>query len=208
MVDVTNLSCRYPDGELLKFNDFQCGTGEKLLVLGASGSGKTSLLHLLSGILRPVSGTILINGNNISALSAKQMDAFRGKHIGMIFQQHYFFHGMGVMENLLAAQKLSGSKADRKYLDALMHNLGIFDLQYSRPEALSQGEQQRFSIARALANKPLLVLADEPTSSLDDGNCTKFVDLITTTISNDQTCWVIATHDNRLKEHFEHVYAL
>ncbi len=208
MVAVNNLRYHYPDGKTFIFNDLVCAAGEKMLVLGVSGSGKTSLLHLIAGILRPATGSIRINNTEITALSARTMDRFRGQNIGMIFQQHYFFHGMDVMENLVAAQKLSGSESDRQHLDNLMHEFGIFKLKNSKPTALSQGEQQRFSIARALANKPLLVLADEPTSSLDDRNCETFIDMIMKSTSSNKTGWVIASHDNRLKEHFDHVYGL
>ena len=208
MVDVNNLRYHYPDGKTFIFNDLQCVAGEKVLVLGISGSGKTSLLHLIAGILRPASGCIRINNTEITTLSARKLDRFRGRHIGMIFQQHHFFHGMDVMENLVAAQKLSGSDLDKQHLANLMHDFGIFNLKNSKPEALSQGEQQRFSITRALVNKPLLVLADEPTSSLDDQNCMTFVDMIMKSTHNNQASWIIATHDNRLKEHFNHVYGL
>jgi ABC-type lipoprotein export system ATPase subunit len=208
MLSVKELTFSYSSRNSFVFPDLYCPGGNNLLVHGASGSGKTSLLHLISGILRPLSGSIRVNNTEITALSARALDRFRGQHIGMIFQQHYFFRGMDVIENLVAAQKLSGSEIDKKYLDKLMHDFDIYLLKNTKPEALSQGEQQRFSIARALANKPLLVLADEPTSSLDDQNCTTFVDMIKRSKINNHASWVIATHDNRLKEHFDNVYSL
>jgi ABC-type lipoprotein export system ATPase subunit len=201
-----DLSFTYTGGKSLFFPDIQCSTGENILILGASGSGKTSLLHLIAGILRPSKGSITINNETTSALSSRDMDAFRGRHIGMVFQQHFFLQGISVWENLVAAQRLPGCNSDEQHLDSLLHTLGIMDLRFYKPEQLSQGEQQRFSIARALANKPLLILADEPTASLDDQNCRIFVDLIGSTSQIIQTSWLIATHDQRLKEHFRRVY--
>lgn len=207
-ISTNDLIFSYSGGKSFVFPDLHCSKNENLLIHGTSGSGKTTLLHIIAGIIRPGKGSISINGTIVSGLTAKEMDAFRGKHIGMIFQQHYFFQGMDVFENLLAAQKLPGSKPDKQHLYALMHDLDIFNLKDSKPETLSQGEQQRFSIARALANKPLLVLADEPTSSLDDQNCLKFIEMMRSSVNNYETSWIIATHDNRLKEHFNHIYSL
>ncbi len=208
ILSVKNLHFSYSGGKSFIFPDLYCSDNDNMLVHGASGSGKTTLLHIIAGIIRPGTGSISINGTIVSGLTAKEMDAFRGENIGMIFQQHYFFQGMNIFENLMAAQKLSGSKPDKQHLFTLMHDLDIFTLKDSRPETLSQGEQQRFSIARALANKPLLVLADEPTSSLDDQNCLKFIEMMKSSINNYKTSWIIATHDNRLKEHFNLVYSL
>ncbi len=203
-----DLSFTYPNGKTLVFPDIQCSAGENILILGASGSGKTSLLHLIAGILRPTKGSISINNVHTSLLHSREMDTFRGKHIGMVFQQHFFLQGMSVWENLAAAQRLPGYDFDKQHLERLLNTLGIMDLRYCKPEQLSQGEQQRFSIARALANKPLLVLADEPTSSLDDHNCRIFVELIRSALRELQTSWLIATHDQRLREHFGRIYNL
>ena len=116
--------------------------------------------------------------------------------------------GLSVYENLKAAQKLSGSSTDIFHLEQLMHQLGISQLSHKKPYKLSQGEQQRFSIARALANKPLYVLADEPTSSLDDRNCEKFIELIRLNLTEKPVSWIIATHDQRLKKYFSTIYEL
>jgi putative ABC transport system ATP-binding protein len=178
MLSTHSLQFQYPSGTPFTFPDLQCKSGENLLILGESGSGKTTLLHLLSGILTPQSGYTDVNGIKLNQLKDTERDAFRGKQMGMIFQKHFFMEGLSVFENLKAAQKLSGSAADISHVEQLMDQLGISHLSYKKPYKLSQGEQQRFSIARALANKPSYVLADEPTSSLDDRNCEKFIELI------------------------------
>ncbi|MFN2396315.1 MAG: ABC transporter ATP-binding protein, partial [Bacteroidales bacterium] len=182
--------------------------GQNLLVIGQSGNGKTTLLHLIAGILSPSKGEIWINSTSITDLKNAEKDVFRGNKVGMIFQKHFFMEGLSVMENLKAAQRLSGSKRDEKHLINLIGKLEISHLSGKKPFKLSQGEQQRFSIARALANKPALVLADEPTSSLDDKNCELFLELITLPLTNNPVSWIIATHDQRLKDHFSNVYTL
>jgi ABC-type lipoprotein export system ATPase subunit len=208
MLSTQSIIFKYPYGTSFSFPDLQCKPEENLLILGESGSGKTTLLHLLSGILSPQSGDVDVDGVNLNQLKVTERDAFRGKHIGMIFQKHFFMEGLSVFENLKAAQKLSGSTTDINHLEQLMDQLGIFSLSHKKPYKLSQGEQQRFSIARALANKPSYVLADEPTSSLDDRNCEKFIELIRLPLIDKPVSWIIATHDGRLKKYFSTIYEL
>lgn len=208
MLSTHSLNFQYPSGTPFIFPDLQCRPGENLIILGDSGSGKTTLLHLLSGILTPQSGDVDAEGIKLNLMNVTERDAFRGKHMGMIFQKHFFMEGLSVLENLKAAQKLSGSATDIHHLDQLMVKLGIKHLSRKKPYKLSQGEQQRFSIARALANKPSYVLADEPTSSLDDRNCEKFIELIQLPFTGKPVSWIIATHDQRLRKYFTNIYEL
>jgi len=208
IIQTKGLTYSYGGNKVFTFPNIACMPGETVLVLGASGSGKTTLLHLIAGILRQAAGSIVINNTIVSSLSPATMDSFRGKHIGMIFQQHHFLKGLHVFENLIASQKLSGAGTDRRHLYALLEEMDISDLMHKKPESLSQGELQRFSIARALANKPLIVFADEPTSSLDDHHCAQFVKLIKQASVRHHTAWVIATHDQRLKDQFDQTYTL
>ncbi len=208
MLITSSLSYKYPAGSEFNFPDLECAVGEKILVTGQSGNGKTTLLHLISGILSPSEGKIWIDNTCTTDLKNNEKDSFRGQKTGMIFQKHFFMESLSVLENLKAAQHLSGSRRDEEHLVHLMEKLGISNLSGKKPYKLSQGEQQRFSIARALANKPALVLADEPTSSLDDKNCELFLDLITLPLTKNPVSWVIATHDQRLKNHFTNVYTL
>ncbi len=208
MLSVKSLIYSYPSGRELRFNDFSCSQGENMLILGNSGSGKTSLLHLLSGILSPLSGGVMFDNTTLSNLSGSEKDRFRGKNIGMIFQKHFFIEGISVMENLKAACRLSGNRVNMEHLKLMLQMLGIDKLAQKKPEQLSEGEQQRFSIARAMANNPSWIFADEPTSSLDDDNCENFIRLMNLSLSDNPVSWLIATHDNRLKSHFTNIYNL
>jgi ABC-type lipoprotein export system ATPase subunit len=208
MLHTESLSFAYNTGKTLRFADFACHAGQKLLLYGESGSGKTTLLHLLAGILKPVSGSIKINETNIALLKGVAMDRFRGKHIGLVFQHNYFIHSVSLLENLLAAQYLPGFKVNKQTALELIERLGLSGLEHKKPATLSMGEKQRFSVARALINKPLLLLADEPTSSLDDTNCVAFMELIEEQTAASDTCLVVASHDNRLKPRFETSYLL
>ncbi len=203
-----HLTYSYPAGWKMTFPGLTCHAGNNLLIHGKSGSGKTTLLHLLAGLLTPAGGEIKFGDVVMSALGAAEKDRFRGQHIGMIFQKHLFIEGISLVENLKAARKMAGNPHDSGYLYSLMEALSIGHLAQKKANELSEGEQQRFSIARALANKPGWVLADEPTSGLDDANCASFMELMNRSAVAGPVSWLIASHDNRLKEHFAHVYHL
>ncbi|MFP4287884.1 MAG: ABC transporter ATP-binding protein [Bacteroidales bacterium] len=204
---INNLTYRYPGNKFMEFPDFSCQNGQRLLITGSSGSGKTTLLHLLAGILKPHTGTIMAGKTRLDLLSPSGKDRFRGEHIGMIFQKHLFLSGMSIYQNLRVAQKIAGKKIKNPhYLDEILEKLSISTLRSKKPDQLSEGEQQRFSIARALANQPDWVLADEPTSSLDDKNCEKFIAAIDKV--GIDTGWIIATHDQRLKQYFTNIYSI
>jgi ABC-type lipoprotein export system ATPase subunit len=203
-----SLTYKYPSGKELTFTDFSYPLGTNILVLGKSGSGKTSLLHLLSGILTPSAGEVAFDDMLLNSLKPGEKDHFRGKNIGMIFQKHFFIQGISILENIKAACLLGGTRPDTSYIDNMLKQLNIHQLVHKKPDQLSEGEQQRFSVARAMANKPSWILADEPTSSLDDDNCRNFVELMNLSIQDKPVSWIIATHDNRLKNHFTQIYNL
>ncbi len=208
ILSATSLSYHYPSGKALSFPDLTCAEGENMLITGMSGSGKTSLLHLLSGILSASQGEVKYGTVSLTEMTHAEKDSFRGNTIGMVFQKHFFIDGISVMENLRAARRLAGNDADTAYLQKLTEGLGIAHLGGKKPSHLSEGEQQRFSIARALANNPSWILADEPTSSLDDMHCEMFIELMGLSFSPQPLSWIIATHDGRLKPHFSNVYNL
>jgi putative ABC transport system ATP-binding protein len=208
MIATDKLSFTYRGGVSFTFTDWRLNQGEQRLVSGTSGSGKTTLLHLLAGLLRPATGNITINDTTINRLTNADMDAFRGKNIGLIFQKHHFIGAINMRNNLKAAQTLPGLTPNTAHLNELMDTLEIGNLETKLPSQLSQGELQRFAVARALANKPSLLLADEPTSSLDDRNCDTFIRLITANASRYNTTLIIATHDARLKQNFSSIYSL
>jgi ABC-type lipoprotein export system ATPase subunit len=191
-----------PTGNEFLFPDIQLNRGENLLLTGKSGSGKTTLLHLLAGILAPSGGSAVIDGTDTALLNAHELDKFRGIKIGLIFQENYFIESLSVLNNLIYISSLCGLKPDKNYIDSLLHELDITGLSAKKPAQLSRGELQRFSIARALVNKPVILLADEPTSSLDDENCSRFIGLMKAVGGSHGISLVVATHDGRLKTGF------
>ena len=200
MINTENLSFQYDNEELMSFPDVNCDAGEIMLVLGQSGVGKTTLLHLLSGIIRAKGGSVTIAGQNLSKLSDKKLDHFRGQQIGVIFQKFHFIKSLNVLENLTIAQKLAGKPIDENRCKELLENLQIGHKINSKINELSQGETQRVAIARALVNNPAVILADEPTSALDDSNCQAVLDLLSTQAKQSGAALVIVTHDTRLKD--------
>ncbi len=192
----------------MNFPDVFCGRGEQWLILGESGSGKTTLLHLLGGLRKPQKGQIMIGDTDITALSGQHLDVFRGRNIGIVFQQAHFVRSLTIEENLLLAQKLAGLSTDLNQVHQLLDRLNIKAKAKDKPHELSVGERQRASICRALINRPALILADEPTSALDDHNCREVIQLIKNQAAADDVTLLIVTHDNRLKSEFEHQIVL
>lgn len=194
-----SLRFAHPGQPMLDFPDIRLSAGESLLVLGKSGSGKTTLLNLLSGLLKPASGKVMLDHVVISDLSGQELDLFRGQHIGIVFQKPHLIAALNVKQNLELAHFFSKKKGQN--LDQLLVDLGIEKKANSSVLTLSEGEAQRVSIARALANSPQLLLADEPTSSLDDENTEKVIQLLKTQASKIGAALIIVTHDQRVKAH-------
>jgi len=208
MIETKSLVYQYPKGTQLPFPDLKLNAGEKALITGKSGSGKTTLLHLLAGILKPSSGGIIIEQSELHKLSESELDQFRSRNIGLIFQQHLFLKSVSMAQNLSIARSLAGGRWDKEWAINLMMALGIEHLQSKKPSELSQGELQRFSMARALINRPLLLLADEPTSSLDDENFEQMTQLLHTLEKLSPFSMLIATHDSRLKKVYQSIVSL
>jgi len=208
MLQSHTLQFAYNNQTQFQFPDLDCPKGTALLILGESGKGKTTLLHLLAGLLRPSSGTIQIDGTDLTHLTIKELDQFRGKHIGIVFQQSHFIKSLSVKKNLLMAQYLAALPQSTKRVEELLQRLNIANKMNHRPQELSQGEQQRVAIARALINRPKVILADEPTASLDDKNCFKVLKLLEEQADAVQASLIIVTHDARLKQHFSNQIAL
>jgi putative ABC transport system ATP-binding protein len=156
----------------------------------------------LGGLQQPTSGTISINGTNITALSTMKLDQFRGAQIGIIFQQPHFVASLNILQNLELASSLANKKIDTDKAIQLLSQLAIGDQAFKKPSKLSQGQLQRASIARALMNQPSLLLADEPTSSLDDANCEAVASLLAEQAAKNNAALIIVTHDQRLKQLF------
>lgn len=186
-----------------QFPDLHCDAGGALLITGRSGKGKTTLLHLLGGLMAPTHGSIRIGETELSALRGPALDHFRGRRIGIVFQQPHFVESISVLDNVLLAAAMSGGKVGAKEARTLLDQLGIADQAGKKPARLSQGQRQRANIARALLNRPALLLADEPTSSLDDENTAAAAGLLRELARQYDTALIIVTHDGRLKGAFE-----
>jgi putative ABC transport system ATP-binding protein len=193
----------YNGQEVLRLDDWSAAQGEQWLVLGPSGSGKTTLLHILAGILTPSEGSVSIAGQDIDRLAASELDRFRGCHIGIVFQRLHLIPSLTVLDNLLLAQYLAGTKQDGRDALLLLASLGLGDKAHRRPQALSFGQAQRAAVARAVVNQPGLVLADEPTSNLDDANAAAALDVLLAQARSRNATLVIASHDRRIGDRFE-----
>jgi ABC-type lipoprotein export system ATPase subunit len=193
------LNFAHPGQKPIHFPDIQLKAGETLLVLGKSGSGKTTLLNLLAGLLTPSSGEVVLDGVSLHQLSSHELDVFRGRKIGIVFQKPHLIAALNVRENLELVPYFSREKGQN--LDQLLLELGIGAKSKSSVLTLSEGEAQRVSIARALAISPKLILADEPTSSLDDEHAEIVIQLLKTQAAKIGAALVVVTHDQRVKNH-------
>lgn len=207
MLHTRDLTYTYRRSEPLRFPDLHCAAGEQWLLLGQSGTGKTTLLHLLGGLRSPQVGSVEVAGVDLGSLSRARLDHFRGQKIGIIFQTPHFVRALTVGENLALTQRLAGLPADPDRIQDLLDHLNIGHKRQSKTDRLSAGEKQRVAIARALINKPAVLLADEPTSALDDDNCARVIELIEQQASEEGATLLVVTHDKRLKDQFEnHIY--
>tara|TARA_X000001036_G_scaffold134331_1_gene127050 strand:+ start:8965 stop:9588 length:624 start_codon:yes stop_codon:yes gene_type:complete len=202
MIKTRGIKFDYNNQVFFEFPDIEIKTKENLLIIGNSGIGKTTLLHLLAGLLESKSGSIQLFGKEISNLNSYQLDTFRGENIGIVFQRSHFVNSLTVKENLELAQFIANKK-DNNRIDTILKSLGILDKSDKKTNQLSQGEKQRASIALAIVNSPKLILADEPTSSLDDENCDRVIKLLKKQASEFNAQLIVITHDNRLKKHFK-----
>lgn len=202
MLKTNQVRFKYPNGPSFFYPDFECAKGESLVILGQSGVGKSTLLYILGGLLKPADGKVEINETDIVSLNGSALDTFRGKNIGIVFQKSHFISSLTVKENLAFTRKLAGLKADKRRVDDILTRLAIPHKKDKFPDQLSQGEQQRFSIARALITNPKLILADEPSSALDDKNCELMINLLKEQAEEDQAALAIVTHDYRLSSLF------
>jgi putative ABC transport system ATP-binding protein len=198
------LARAYDSRTVVAISSWAVTAGEHSLILGPSGSGKSTLLHLIAGLLRPSRGRVLVAGQDLEILTPAELDAFRGKMIGIVLQRLHLIPALTVRDNLRLARTLARLPPDAARIDALLADLGLGGLAGARPSRLSQGEAQRVAIARAVVNQPALILADEPTSALDDANCETVLGLLRAQAEASGATLVIATHDARLKPHFRH----
>ncbi len=193
----------YGTTPVLDLPRFEVAQGERWLVLGLSGSGKTTLLHILGGLLRPTQGTVVVADQDLGALREDALDRFRGRHIGIVFQENHLLPTLTVEQNLLLAPYLAGLPQDRARVREVLRHLDLEDRAGAFPDELSTGQRQRVGIARAVMNRPRLLLADEPTSSLDDVRSARVLDLLFREAEAIGATLIVTTHDRRVQERFE-----
>ncbi len=178
--------------------------GEHTLLLGPSGSGKTSLINIIAGLLTPDAGSVRIDGHDMVALGPAARDALRRRSIAIVFQTLRLVAALSVRDNLLLAQRLATGRADAPAAERMLALLGLGHCAQARPRDLSQGEAQRAAIARAIVARPRLLIADEPSSALDDANAARVADLLVDAAEAGGATLLIATHDARLAGRFRH----
>ncbi|RDC55780.1 ABC transporter ATP-binding protein [Pedobacter chinensis] len=208
MISIQSITKKYNHGPTLTFPDWIIQDEEQWLLLGASGSGKSTLLNIISGLLKPDSGEIKINGTDIYSLPLKDMDRFRGQSIGIVFQKPHLIKSLDIFDNIALASSLAGLKINKSRVMTLLESLGLAEKRKNFPDELSQGQLQRVSIARALINNPSLLIADEPTSSLDDENAENVISILTEQAAGNHASLVIATHDKRVRNRVSKEYLL
>lgn len=175
--------------------DLTVEKGETLAIVGASGSGKSTLLHVMGGVDTPTSGKIVVDGKNITKMNDEQMSVFRRRKIGFVFQAYHLIPVLSVEENIMMPILLDHRKPDKEYVEHIMELLGIVDRRKHLPNQLSGGQQQRAAIARALANRPALILADEPTGALDSRNGSEVIALLQNSVKQLNQTLVLITHN-------------
>lgn len=203
MITSRQLAYRYADGPALAFADLQVAQGGVLLLTGASGSGKSTWLALAAGLLQASSGDMLVAGQALKQLDKVHSDAWRAKTIGFLPQKLHLSSALSVHGNLALAQWAAGQKPDDKSIHHALAALGVGDLSERKPSQLSGGQAQRVALARAVLLQPQVILADEPTASLDDDAASAALDLLLATAKRLKATLVIATHDSRVKNQLE-----
>ena len=201
-------SYREADGrrlDVIQVGRFELAAGEQAVLVGASGSGKSTLLNLIAGILLPDAGTVQVNGTNIARLPEAHRDRFRAGNIGYVFQSFNLLQGFTALENVQLGQMFGGGTGDP---EELLRKVGLAHRLHHKPRELSVGEQQRVAIARALVNTPSLVLADEPTGSLDAATGAGVLELLRQICADGRHTLLLVTHDPNCMQTFDRVVRL
>ncbi len=203
VLKIDKLVQRFSDRTVLRLATWSVHQARHSLVLGASGSGKSTLLHVIAGLLAPTEGRITVDGHDLFDLKNQALDAFRGRRLGIVLQSLHLISALSIRDNLRLAQSLAGRAPEPERVDQLLDQVGLSAVAEHKPEMISQGERQRAAIARALVNRPTLLLADEPTSALDDNNAHKAMDLLMQQATLSGATLIVATHDQRIAAHFD-----
>jgi len=200
-----------PNGDALPILDiprFHVEAGQQMVLVGRSGCGKSTLLHVIAGISRPDAGSVRIDGRDITELPEAVRDRFRAANLGYVFQTFNLLPGFSALENVLLGMTFARGRRDAARARHLLDRVGLARRMSHKPHALSVGEQQRVAVARALANRPKLLLADEPTANVDPGHQQDIVDLICQTCAEEKVAMVMVTHAPEVAEQFDRVERL
>ena len=195
MIRLENVCKNFGDLQVLKNVNLEVKEGEKLVIIGPSGSGKSTLLHVMGGVDTPNEGNVIVDGKDITRLTDEEMSVFRRRKIGFVFQAYHLIPVLTVEENIKMPILLDHRKPDRDYIDHIIEMLGLKDRRKHLPNQLSGGQQQRAAIARALANRPALILADEPTGALDSKNGNEVITLLQDSVKKLDQTLVLITHN-------------
>ena len=197
-----------PDGKLvpiLDIPDYQVAEGEQVVLVGRSGCGKTTLLHTIAGITRPDAGRVMLGGLELTKYSEATRDRVRADKLGYVFQTFNLLPGFSALENVLIGMTFSSRKVSKERATSLLERVGLGHRLHNKPRAMSVGEQQRVAVARALANRPQLLLADEPTANVDPSNQAQIVDLIRETCREENIALLMVTHSMEVADQFDRV---
>lgn len=205
LLDISQLEHCYAGAAMphLRVGAWQVTPHAHQLIIGPSGCGKSTLLHIIAGLLTPTRGQVCMGGIDVAALTESARDKWRAKHVGMVLQRPHLIHAVSVLQNLVLAQSFAlGARRDETAALALLRRLGVEAQAQQRPHTLSQGQAQRVALARALIHRPTLILADEPTASLDDAAADASLKLLREVADEVGATLLIATHDARAKASF------
>nr|WP_302646834.1 ABC transporter ATP-binding protein [uncultured Clostridium sp.] len=211
-IEIKNLNKIYGKGEVevkaLNNINLEINEGEFVAIVGASGSGKSTLLHLLGGVDKPSSGEVILNGTNMYSLKERELSILRRRKIGFVFQFFNLIPVLTAEENIEMPALLDGGKMDKEYKAELLKILGLEERKKHHPAQLSGGQQQRVSIGRALANKPSLILADEPTGNLDSKNSKEILELLKYSAKKYHQTLILITHDLAIAKEADRVITI
>jgi ABC-type lipoprotein export system ATPase subunit len=208
LVENVKKSYREPDGSQLAILDvprFSLAAGEQVVIRGRSGGGKTTLLNAISGLTTVDSGRISINGTDVTRIPEVGRDRFRARHIGFVFQTFNLLPGFSALENVLLGMTFTGQRRDPQRAKDLLQQVGLGHRLTHKPAALSVGEQQRVAVARGLVNRPVLLLADEPTANIDPAHQQQVIDLLREVCAAENVAMLLVTHADEVSIQFDRV---
>jgi ABC-type lipoprotein export system ATPase subunit len=190
---------------ILDIERLELAAGEQMALVGRSGCGKTTLLHVISGIIRPDGGEVIIDGRDVTKMAESVRDRFRARNIGYVFQTFNLLPGFSALENVMLGMSFGGSRSDPARAKSLLERVGLGHRLRHKPTMMSVGEQQRVAVARSLANRPKLLLADEPTANVDPAHQQQIVDLVRETCQEENVALLIVTHTPEVSAQFDRI---